>query len=426
MRWPRRRSPFTYGLWVVLLVLGALVVSDSIKLGTNRQPTADPFYSYSGPLVDVEPGTVLRTRPIELAMGDVKTHIAGTQALYRSTDQRGNPTTAVTTMFRPVEAGRSPRIISYHVAYDALGDECDPSYTLRGNKSNVLSEVAEAVIAGYLATGHTVSVPDYEGLREGWTVGRQSGYNALDGVRATEAVLKLPADTPVGLIGYSGGSVPTEWGAEMAPGYAPDLNIVGAAAGGLPVNMVHNLAYVSGAKDWAGVIPALIDAYSRVYALDTESFLSPYGDRLTDTVSNQCVADFAHSYPDLTDAEMVKAPYTSLMQVKSMVQAANDNIMGNSGTPRTPMFLAVGQSDETGDQVMVTADVRGLAHEYCSRGVSVDFKVYQGDDHREAYVSFQRDAAVFLSERFSEVPPPDKCGEIEPGTSLDPLPVPVG
>lgn len=422
--------------FVVALLFAALVVPLGASTAgvaiaapaatSDPLPSDDPFYIYTAPLDGLSPGTVLRTRAITFASGSLETPVPGTQALYRTTDQHGIATTAVTTMFRPLVPNPSARIVSYHVAYDALGDQCDPSYTLRGNQPNRLSEVEQAVIAGYLATGHIVSVPDYEGQEQEWTVGRQSGYNALDGIRATESVLGLPVNTPVGLIGYSGGSVPTQFGAEVAPDYAPELNIVAAAAGGLPVDMAHNLPYISGSTDWAGVIPALITAYSRAYDLGTDSFLSAYGTGLVNTVSDLCIADFARNYPGLTDAQMVRSPYTSLLQVPSVVEAINDNIMGASGTPRAPMFLAVGQSDGTGDQVMVTKDVQGLAYEYCSRGVSVDYKQYNGDNHGAAYVPFQRDAAVYLQQHFNGVAGPSGCAHIAPGNSLAPLPVPAG
>ncbi|NED62022.1 lipase, partial [Streptomyces sp. SID10244] len=85
----------------------------------------------------------------------------------------------------------------------------------------------EIAIGGYLAAGYTLSVPDYEGQQQEWTIGRQSGHLALDGIRAAEKVLRLPSSTPVGMVGYSGGSVPTGFGAELAPTYAPELAIVG-------------------------------------------------------------------------------------------------------------------------------------------------------------------------------------------------------
>ncbi|NED68226.1 lipase, partial [Streptomyces sp. SID10244] len=99
--------------------------------------------------------------------------------------------------------------------------------------------------------------------------------------------------------------------------YAPELAIVGAAAGGVPVNLAHNLPYISGSKDWAGVMPALVVAYQRAYGLDLSSFLSPYGLRLVNTVSDECIIDFAGDYPGLTDAQMVRSPYRGFLQVPS-------------------------------------------------------------------------------------------------------------
>ena len=40
-----------------------------------------------------------------------------------------------------------------------------------------------------------------------WMAGRESGYNTLDAIRATESYLRVPATTKVGLSGYSGGFV---------------------------------------------------------------------------------------------------------------------------------------------------------------------------------------------------------------------------
>ncbi len=50
--------------------------------------------------------------------------------------------------------------------------------------------------------------------------------------------------TPVGMVGYSGGSTATEFASELAHTYAPDLDIVGVAEGGIPVDPFHNLTYV--------------------------------------------------------------------------------------------------------------------------------------------------------------------------------------
>ncbi|RZL71037.1 MAG: lipase [Rhodococcus sp. (in: high G+C Gram-positive bacteria)] len=381
-------------------------------------PADDPFYDWDGGL-DVSPGTVLRSRPMTFRTPTQPTPITGSQVLYRTTDQQGDGVVTVATVLRPLIPGPT-RIVSYHMAYDALGSQCNPSYTLSGGSTSPIAGAEQAVIAGYLAAGYTVVVPDYEGEELEWTIGRQSGYAALDGIRAAQSLLQLPSSTPVGMVGYSGGSVPTQWGAEVAPEYAPELNLVGAAAGGLPVDLAHNLPYVSGNREWAGVIPALIVAYERAYGLDLNSFVSDYGFEVIDQVDQECIAQFADDYPTLTDASMVKAPYNSLLDVPEVVAAIDDNIMGSQGTPRTPMFLAVGHADPIGDTVMITGDVQGLAYGYCGRGVDVQYAQYDGLTHSDAFPVFEAQSLQFLTERFSGGPTHSNCVTIPPGNALTP------
>ncbi|AZG45064.1 lipase family protein [Gordonia insulae] len=391
-----------------LLVVGAAfalicgVVSTPSVAQATPLPSADPFYRPGADLAAARPGAVLRTRPVAFVTSGVTVPVTATQVLYRSNDDLGAPIAGMTTILRPATA--NGRIVSFHMAYDALGPQCDPSYTLQGNKPSRAGQFEEIAIGGYLAAGYTVVVPDYEGQQQEWTIGRQSGHLALDGIRAAESVLRVPRSTPVGMVGYSGGSVPTGFAAELAPKYAPELAIVGAAAGGVPVNLAHNLPYISGSKDWAGVMPALVVAYQRAYGLDLSSFLSPYGLRLVNTVSNQCIIDFAADYPGLTDGQMVRAPYRGFLQVPSVRAAIARNVMGSVGRPRVPMMLGVGQKDSIGDGVMVTADVAGLARRYCAQGVPTQFHRYGGDSHSTAFIPFERDAAIFLNERFAGRP----------------------
>ena len=50
---------------------------------------------------------------------------------------------------------------------------------------------------------------------------------------------------------------------ELAPKYAPELNIVGTAIGGVPVHLAHNLRYINGTDSWSGVIPAVLVSLGR-------------------------------------------------------------------------------------------------------------------------------------------------------------------
>src|ERR1700722_642142 len=96
-------------------------------------PTQDPFYTYSGttPLADIAPGTVLNTRSIDLAAGTTSVPVSAEQLLYRTTGELGQPTVTVTTVIAPLGTVSPPRLVGYLSFYDALGSECDPSYTLQ-------------------------------------------------------------------------------------------------------------------------------------------------------------------------------------------------------------------------------------------------------------------------------------------------------
>jgi hypothetical protein len=268
-------------------------------------------------------------------------------------------------------------------------------------------------------------VPDYEGTNLEWGAGQESGYGTLDGIRATESYLGVPASTPVGMLGYSGGSIATEWASELAPKYAPSLNIIGAASGGVPVDFAQNLTYVNGDQDWAGVIPAVLVTLSRSFGVNLDKYLNGYGKKITHQVQGECIATFATAYPGLTFAQLVKVQYQNPFGVPVLVRILNHLIMGRApGHPAEPVLLGVGNADGTGDGIMIAGDVEALAHEYCQQGVPVTFDEYSGLEHTEAAVPFETDAMTFLANLFLGLPPSSNCSSTGPGTSIAPLPMP--
>jgi hypothetical protein len=169
--------------------------------------------------------------------------LAAAPVLYRTTGELGQPTVTVATIIKPLLALGKTKIVSFQQAYDALGTECDTSYTLRGgNPGDATAALEDAFIDTYLAEGYTVVDSDYEGETLDYGAGQESGYGTLDAIRAAENLMTLPPSTPVGLVGYSGGAIASEYAAELAPSYAPSLDIVGAAIGGIPTDYAHTLA----------------------------------------------------------------------------------------------------------------------------------------------------------------------------------------
>jgi hypothetical protein len=406
----------------LLAVLAAM--SGAARAATPVLPTNDPFYSWSGSLTGVEPGTVLRSRQVTLADA-VSVPLSATQVLYRTSGELGQPTVTVATIIRPV-ASVSTKILSWQTFYDALGSECDPSYVLQGgNPSYDEGEIEASLMIAYAEQGYTVVTADYEGESLDYGAGLESGYGTLDAIKAAESYLKLsPATTKVGLIGYSGGAIATEWASELAAKYAPGLDIVGFAEGGIPVDYAHNLNYINGSSSWSGVIPAVSLGVARAFHLDLTPYLSAYGQQVINQVSDQCINNFLGAYPGLTIQKLLKPQYADWEKVPVFVNLYNKMIMGTAGTPNAPVFMANGDADGTGDGVMIAKDVQELAHEYCGRGVSVELNIYDGDDHDEAAVPFEEHAIAFLTDRFNGISVPDQCSSIGPGNSLAPLPEP--
>jgi hypothetical protein len=424
----------------ICLLVGVALVTSSTLVGSATAtatatgaasrplPTKDSFYRYTAakPLAKIAPGTILKRRSVKLAIGTTSSPVTAEQLLYRTVTERGKPSVTVTTVIAPA-VDPIPKILAYLSFYDALGAECDPSYTLAGGDSGSgnSGQASEEgiVINSYVDQGYVVTIPDYEGEKLDWAAGQESGKDTLDGIRATEAYLKAPRTTKVGLSGYSGGAIAADWASELESSYAPKLNIVGVAEGGIPVDFAHNTKYINGSQDWSGVIPAVLVSLTRAFGVKLTPYLSAKGKKITHQVRNECIGSFLGSYPGLTVQSLLKPKYKDFLGIAVFRRIINKLLMGSTkGHPKAPLFMAVGNIKGTaGDGVMVTKDVQALAHEYCTQSTPVQFKTYSGN-HEAAALPFEFAASTFLQERFAGTAfSKESCAAIGKGNSLKPL-----
>ncbi len=230
---------------VAMLVAASLATAS----GGHAFPTKDPFYSYSGSLKKVAPGTILKRRTVTLAQSGSATPITATQLLYRTTGELGQPTVTVATVVRPTPQIGPTKIVSYQTAYDALGAECDPSYTLQWRQLELRHSQRRGA-GDPRRTSRPVTRSSSPTTRARHSTGEPARNPAMGrstGSAPPSICSVLPAaTTPVAMIGYSGGSIATEFASELAPRYARGLDIVGAAEGGIPVDFFHNLVYING------------------------------------------------------------------------------------------------------------------------------------------------------------------------------------
>lgn len=403
-------------------------------------PLSSPFYSYSGstPLRDLKPGTVLKTRTVPYSIQGLALPLQATQVLYRTRNQVGRAVVNVTTVVKPlVPVGPTPKVLSYQSFYDSLNPADEPSAAIAGGSGLGAgnANVETLVFAPALLAGYTINIPDTEGQKADFAAGPEYGYTTLDSLRAISrsSATGVGSTTKIGLLGYSGGAIASEWAAELAPTYSPGIaaRIVGTAIGGVLVHPGHNLHYVQGSLVWAGVMPMALVGLARAFHLDLAQYANAYGRSVMAKMQKAPIAAVLGMYPGLTWRKIAKARYRQPEQIPVFVRTANKLIMGRFHTPSAPMFIGQGTGGGlegtspskvygSGDGVMIAGDVRSLAREYCARGVTVKYTQYSLS-HFTSVAQWLPEAYGWITDRFAGNAAPTSCGSIAPGNSLAPL-----
>jgi pimeloyl-ACP methyl ester carboxylesterase len=375
---------------------------------TAIKPLQDSFYTSpaEASLTAAAPGTVLRYRalPASSLWADVK---EGWQIMYRSTNTKDKPVAMVTTLLVPKKvASTGSKLVSYQSFYDSLTLNCSPSGLTLTNKL-----FDKTFYKSALADGYHVTLADYEGLNSEWIAARNTAHGVLDGIRAVQKFSNsggLDASTPVGLFGYSGGGFATMWAAESAPGYAPELKIVGVAAGGLPVNPINVAKKVDGtlfAGAYFGAVVGLARAYPE---FDTSLYASEAGKAMLVDAGTRCLGGTISGNPELLTKYAFKKGATYLkdanfLDLPEMQAIGKENTMGQT-IPKVPVYIWEGVVDE----LMPIDDVDNLIETYCAGGATVQYKRMGGIGH--IYGALQLASGLtYLKDRFAGKPATSTC-----------------
>lgn len=341
-------------------------------------PTQAPFYIApdAATLQSTAPGALLRYRQISPKASKRKAMKAQAwQLMFRTTDHKGNAVAGITTTFLPANAPADARkIVVFNPEYNSLTLDCSASDAYVKGKENVGQQ---SLINPYLKKGYVVVVPDHEGLQSLWAVGKNAGHHALDAIRAAESFEPLGLDgasTPVAITGYSGGSVPSMWANELYPTYAPELNILGVVAGGIPVNIAETARKVNG-KFFSALYFGVITSYARGYPeIGFADLANAKGKAMLDDVANRCTSEgiFLLKYAGKKVNSYTAVP--ELLDDPKAREALADNHLGQF-KPGAPMHLYNGRLD----QVMSHRDVSALKDHYCAQGATVKMTTMVGE-----------------------------------------------
>jgi hypothetical protein len=388
-------------------------------------PSDDPFYDPPGGFQHAAPGTVLRSRDVELAFfGLIPQRVKASQLLYRTTDMHGNPDAAATTVIVPAE--RAPKtvtpVVSYQCAIDAVSSRCFPSYALRrhAHATGAVAQFELLLVAAALAEGWAVSVPDHEGRLGMWGAPYEPGYHVLDGVRAalSSKRLGLSTEAPVGLWGYSGGGLATAWAAEMSGAYAPELNIVGAVLGSPVGDLGHTFRRLNGT--YLSGLPALVvAALAHIYP-DLDRIIQEHateeGKVLLQRLHKMTTAEAIIRMAKKDMGHMLDRPLEEILDTPEVQHVFADIKLGVV-VPTPPVLIV----QAVHDQLISVEDIDELADTYSAGGASVTYHRDMFSEHLLLHPMSAPMTLRWLTDRFNGKPLSEHMIRTKWPTLLNPM-----
>ncbi|MGV9359600.1 lipase family protein [Amycolatopsis sp. NPDC003731] len=388
----------------VLATLVALVlatVSAPAVAAAAPAPADDAFYVPPSPLPAGKPGDVIRWRPSNA--GPRHASVDAWQVMYLSTNALGQPDAVTGTVLVPKTADRATApIVAFAPGTHGPAFACTPSKMI-----DIGAFYEQPGLDDLLDAGYAVAVPDYEGYQPApkttYVVGRSEGPAVIDAVRAAQRLgaAGLSASAKVVFRGYSQGGGAAAWAGELQPTYAPELNLVGIAAGGVPADLVQVTLQLDGKFGFGVFAYALLGLDQAYPELQLDSFLSGNGRaKLAEMKQSACTFELLTTYANQKIADYTTGPgYIK----PAWVARLNENKLGGT-PPRVPVFLY----HATGDQLVQFAQADSLHKAYCAAGVQETWKTYD-TDHITLVYTGNADVLAFVKDRIAGKPAPASC-----------------
>lgn len=403
---PHRGRLILLGL-VALLAAGWLVSHLAAVANQHRQQAAlQPFYATPPGFEPAAPGQVLRSAPMNIAVP------AGGQAvrvLYRSERDDGTPTVSSGMIFYPAQsaAGRGRPVVAWAHGTIGFGDSCAPSRTA--------DPTADLTWLGQmLSRGWVVAATDYAGLGTDGTirylVGGDEARDVLNSVRAARQ-LDPEAGDRFALFGHSQGGHAALWAAAGAPIYAPELTLVGTAAGAPAAELPQLFTeQYRGAASWV-IGPDVTVSWPSAYPdLKLNGVVTNRGLRTAAKIAGQCAQQ---SGEGALIKGTLKERYFAVnpMSVPSWQQAA----AAQTPPPPSPIQpLLIAQS--LSDQVVLPDTTARFVQRACAAGSNVATLWLDGVTHQQTAIAAGPSVVDWLGDRFAGQPNGSSCAQPLPIT----------
>lgn len=355
------------------------------------------FYDPPSLATHHHPGDILRTEPFPGApAGSVATRM-----LYASSAPNGRPIAvsalvivpsgAAPAQGRPVLAWLHPTTGVARGCAPTLGP--DPFGQIQG-------------LSAFLAAGDVVVATDYPGLGgpgvHPYLVGVSEARSALDSVRAVQHVPGAQAGRRFAVWGHSQGGHAALFAADIAPGYAPELALVGVAAAAPVANLAALIEQPQRNPLWAPLLAYTTWSWSHVFGLDPNAIVPPTAHGTVERTAGDCLQTATELKRLLADAAPLQGlPVKPRGRWRSLL-AENAPKPWSGGVPA---LLVQGDDDP-----VITPDIsRDFARKLCGAHVPVRYVAMPGVDHYRVAIRSADTVAGWIADRFAGAAVPDDC-----------------
>jgi pimeloyl-ACP methyl ester carboxylesterase len=391
------------------------VVLSAAASQAARVPAPDPlqgdggvsdFYTWTDGDVPATPGRMLRTEPLDPALGLT---MAGQQMriLHTSTDGIDGKTPVVVSGAYFVPKGTPPAggwpLAAWAHGTTGVGDTCAPSWNPR-------SERDASYLNAWLQQGFAIVATDYQGLGtpgpHPYLAVRPEAYSVLDSARA---VLKAFPDVAnrIVVIGQSQGGGAAFATAGTASDYAPELGIRGSVATGVPYlrpemlrpghktppdqadpTVAYNL--------YIGIMMQQRDPSLTADQLVTER-ARPLFEEARSTCAGKLLQDVLQA--GLNRENALQPEYvTAFKAVLPTMEYTTMHLL-------QPLFVGTGEQDHD----VPPASQLALVRDACAAGSVVDAHLYAGLNHSKTVHASLKDSVPFVRKLLAGEPITPMC-----------------
>lgn len=291
------------------------------------------------------------------------------------------------------EGGR--RVLAVAHGTTGIADQCAPSR--RGGGEQLLGAAA-------IQRGWILAITDYEGLgtpgRHPYLVGESEGRSVIDSVRAAGQLPGARRGPQVLVAGYSQGGHGALWAAQVAPRWAPELEVVATFAGA-PATELPLILSAAATRRVVGFAFLLIAGFAAAYPqANPSSVLTDRGLALLESVDRDCVGEVFATLAG--EADLVR-PEGPTAPPWPELAAAND-----PGQVATSAPVLIVHSDQ--DDVVPVALSGLLLERLCRAGQVAERRVLAGGGgHGAAAITAYTDALAWFDSLLAGQAPVNTC-----------------